>query len=66
MHRMKRIHMVSLFGAGLVIGIAGTAIAQKSGLVPLAAQQDPKLLADACTPQQTNDDVFFVSCGGIY
>ncbi len=61
---------IALFVIGALIGVAGMAAYGRyvfsphvRGVVSLSERGD---LALACTPKSSNDELFFVSCGGIY
>jgi hypothetical protein len=59
---------VALVCAGLAIAVCG--IVLKKGHSLVAFLQNPAKAkgheALACTPKEEQDDVFFISCGGIY
>ncbi|MSU73963.1 hypothetical protein EXS56_02370 [Candidatus Kaiserbacteria bacterium] len=63
---------IALFVIGALIGVAGMAAYGRYVFSPhvrgvvsqvLSGKGD---LALACTPKSSNDELFFVSCGGIY
>lgn len=66
---MKVLSRASLFVFGLALGVFGVRIAEKTGALSAIAHAGAgSTVADACTPATANaqDDIFFVSCGGIY
>ncbi len=68
---MKWLGRTSLFVLGLALGGIGMSIADKNNLLrefrhAQGITQKSPALADACVPKNAQDDIFFVSCGGIY
>lgn len=68
-----KVRNLGLFLAGCVLGVGGVQAVRETD-VPLTALQDMLGIQSkengiamlACTPQMQEDDIFFVTCGGIY
>jgi hypothetical protein len=65
-------HLGLLF-AGFALGFGGVTISRDGIAIPSTlsthidqAEHGNALASLACLPQEENDDIFFVTCGGIY
>lgn len=60
----------ALFMFGMVVSLSGIAIAKATPLAHFfstsLSARDGNAVALACIPKAEEDDIFFVSCGGIY
>lgn len=62
---------ISLLAIGSVLGVAGIHVAPDLApslhtFLQRLAPNDDSLAVAACTPASQEDDIFFVTCGGIY
>ena len=72
-HRIKG-RTLALFSVGCVLGFFGAIIGEQSTLHSLtmveehttALAKERKTLAMMCLPLQETNNIFFISCGGIY
>jgi hypothetical protein len=59
-----RLTHIILLTVGFTLGLIGVTVYEKTAPT---AQAEKQPLANACTDTKTaNDDIFFLSCGGIY
>jgi hypothetical protein len=73
MEKRRRLKHISLFALGCAIGATGLTLSRDGGVPQVSqflhdrvAQAPNGHEAYACVPQTTNDNIFFISCGGIY
>ena len=74
MRLYERLKDVGLFAVGCTLGGLAVITLQSGGSVSatdriameLESRYEGGREAVACTPTSDNDDVFFISCGGIY
>lgn len=72
MHMVSGIRAMVLAVVGFLLGTLGVSLYANSQGLPgflqslTATKQSHASLANACVPVSTDDDIFFISCGGIY
>lgn len=66
--RINKVQRAMLLFAGITLGASGIAAKEKPSAIALLQQKDTggDYETFACTPKSETDDIFFISCGGIY
>lgn len=62
---MSTVRNALLFLLGGVLALLGLESLHGAASSPLASER-PAQNAQACTPTENPDEIFFVTCGGIY